>query len=122
MVVENLGSSLGLNFASVKSVKSLKESFRKVTTKHPEKFYPVNVLKTNGFVRKQCKVCGRFFWTTNPNEEVCGDATCRNGYSFINNTPAKAKLSYKRASPQRKSIGLGLNPFCVKDSLRVMGH
>ena len=94
MVVENLGSSLSLSFASVKSVKSLKESFRKVTTKHPEKFYPVNVLKANSFVRKQCKVCGRFFWTTNPEEEVCGDATCNNGYSFINNTPAKAKLSY----------------------------
>ena len=36
----------------------------------------------NGWIRKTCKVCGRQFWTLDPDREVCGDQPCEQ-YSFI---------------------------------------
>ena len=42
----------------------------------------------NGFVRKQCKVCGEYFWTQDEDKEDCGDAPCCN-YEFIGNPPTR---------------------------------
>ncbi|MGC8885005.1 MAG: alanine--tRNA ligase [Candidatus Nanoarchaeia archaeon] len=44
--------------------------------------YALNVLKERGFSRKQCKKCGKWFWTSDPSRVVCGDSTCV-PYSFI---------------------------------------
>ncbi len=74
--------------------KQIKEFMRKEASKNPEKFYPINVLKTEGFYRKRCKICGRWFWTTDPDREVCGDSQCIGGFNFISNTPAKKEMSY----------------------------
>lgn len=76
-----------------KTVSELKKAFKVVVSKHVERFYPVNVLKQEGFVRRQCKKCGTFFWTAT-NNDTCGDVLCRGGYSFIDKTPANAHLSY----------------------------
>ncbi len=45
--------------------------------------YEVDFFKEEGFVRKQCKVCGGFFWTKDPNRETCGDVECEGEYKFI---------------------------------------
>ncbi|MHA1616036.1 MAG: alanine--tRNA ligase [Candidatus Njordarchaeales archaeon] len=45
--------------------------------------YETEFFKEMGFVRKQCKVCGRFFWTLNPDRETCGDVECEGEYRFI---------------------------------------
>ncbi len=74
--------------------KKIKEFMRQEASKNPEKFYPINVLKAEGFYRKRCKICGRWFWTTDPDREVCGDSKCISGFNFISNTPAKKGMSY----------------------------
>lgn len=73
--------------------KDLKQEFRKKTEKHPEQYYAVSVLKEEGFVRKRCAKCSRFFWTA-VNSDICGDASCQGRFKFIGGTPAKHKLGY----------------------------
>jgi len=48
----------------------------------------------NGWIRKTCKVCGRQFWTLDPDREVCGDQPCEE-YSFI-----KEKVGTSVSSPR----------------------
>jgi len=44
--------------------------------------YQLDFFKNNGFVRKQCQKCGKFFWTRDLERNTCGDAPC-DPYSFI---------------------------------------
>lgn len=54
--------------------------------------YELQFFKENGFVRKQCKLCGRFFWTQDVDREVCGDSPCVE-YMFINNPPTRRRYT-----------------------------
>lgn len=74
--------------------KEFKRKYRKKFSQNPEKFYPVETLKTMGYSRGKCKSCGKHFWSTDPEREVCGDSACIGGYSFINNSPASKELDY----------------------------
>lgn len=56
--------------------------------------YRLNFFLDNGFVRKQCKMCKRNFWTLIPDREVCGDSPCV-PYSFINAPPTSRPFSMK---------------------------
>ena len=76
------------------SDKEQKKEFKKITSKNPEKYYAVGYLKKEGFSRKQCSKCDKFFWSINKSQDVCGDSVCSGGFRFIGNTPAKNKLSY----------------------------
>jgi len=91
--------------------KELKAEFKKNCKKSPEKHYPVQTLKSLGFVRKQC-FCGNFFWSVNPEQKVCGDAKCSGGFRFINNSPAKYQLDYIEAWQKFSKIfqDLGYTP------------
>jgi len=44
--------------------------------------YQLDFFKNNGFIRKQCHTCGKFFWTRDIDRNTCGDAPC-DPYSFI---------------------------------------
>jgi alanyl-tRNA synthetase len=46
--------------------------------------YQLDFFKNNGFVRKQCQKCGKFFWTRDIDRTTCGDAPC-DPYTFIGN-------------------------------------
>lgn len=70
-----------------------KKDLIKKLQKEPEKYWKVKLFEEKGFARKQCKSCGKFFWTMNPGTELCGDSPCVR-YSFINNSPCKKKLDY----------------------------
>ncbi len=74
--------------------KAIKLEFKKKAQAEPEKYYPVAVLKAEGFQRKKCLRCGTFFWSTDSKRTVCGEPDCSGGYTFIGNTPAKAKMDY----------------------------
>ncbi|MCX8158058.1 MAG: alanine--tRNA ligase [Candidatus Diapherotrites archaeon] len=74
--------------------KQIKSFFREEASKNPEKYYPVQLLKEKGFYRKQCKKCGKYFWSVNQEREFCGDSSCVGGYSFIGNSPATKKFDY----------------------------
>ncbi|MFH1134257.1 MAG: alanine--tRNA ligase [Nanoarchaeota archaeon] len=72
--------------------KRFKEEFRQKASVAPEKFYAVDVLKEEGYQRKQCPHCKRHYWSIG--RETCGDPACAGGYTFFDKPPAKKKLDY----------------------------
>ncbi|MBU5575402.1 MAG: alanine--tRNA ligase [Candidatus Aenigmatarchaeota archaeon] len=73
-------------------MKNIKEILKKSADLEPEKYYPVEKLKENGFIRNKCKSCGCYFWSLE-NSDVCGEPECSGGYTFIRN-PVGKKMSY----------------------------
>ncbi|MEZ5334894.1 MAG: alanine--tRNA ligase [Methanolobus sp.] len=53
--------------------------------------YQLDFFSENGFVRKQCSKCGKYFWTRDTERVTCGDAPC-DPYSFIGNPVFKKKF------------------------------
>ncbi|QLC50653.1 alanine--tRNA ligase [Methanolobus zinderi] len=53
--------------------------------------YQLDFFYENGFIRKQCSKCGKFFWTRDLDRNTCGDAPC-DPYSFIGNPVFKKKF------------------------------
>lgn len=73
--------------------KRIKSEFKAKAQKEPEKHYPIEVLKENGFTRQKCVKCGSFFWSA-AERQICGDPNCSGKYQFIGNSPTKTKLEY----------------------------
>src|SRR3989344_1516378 len=71
-----------------------KNALRQKFSKSPEEYFAVKVLKDEGFLRKKCKSCNLFFWSTVENRNLCGNPSCSGVYTFIGNTPASKKLDY----------------------------
>ncbi len=69
-----------------------KDALRKQFAKDWKKHYKLKILEERGFSRRECKSCGRVFWS-NTDREQCGDSSCI-GYQFIGSTPVKKKLDY----------------------------
>ncbi|MBI2145285.1 alanine--tRNA ligase [Candidatus Woesearchaeota archaeon] len=76
------------------SDKEMKLEFRKKASEEPDKYYATGVLRREGFSRKQCGSCSRFYWTVQPDSRVCGDPACSGGFRFIGGSPARKKLGY----------------------------
>ncbi|MBN1678614.1 MAG: alanine--tRNA ligase [Candidatus Thermoplasmatota archaeon] len=55
------------------------------------KDYELEFFRTNGFQRRQCRSCGKHFWTL-ADTDVCGEAPCIE-YTFIGKPVLKEKLS-----------------------------
>ncbi len=55
-----------------------------------QRFLQLDFFKQEGFVRKKCKNCGAYFWSTDSTQELCGDAPCV-PYSFIGNPEGNKK-------------------------------
>ncbi|WP_135610904.1 alanine--tRNA ligase [Methanococcoides sp. AM1] len=53
--------------------------------------YQIDFFSDNGFIRKQCPKCGKYFWTRDQDRSTCGDAPC-DPYSFIGNPVFKKKM------------------------------
>jgi len=73
--------------------KEIKRAFKEKAQKEPEKYFPVSVLKDEGFSRKKCEKCGNFFWSVTE-RKVCGEPECSGGYSFIPKSPAGTKMDF----------------------------
>jgi alanyl-tRNA synthetase len=73
-------------------VKEIKEMFRQIASREPEKYFGVETLKDLGFTRKKCSCCGKYFWSMTE-QNVCGDAVCQKGFHFIGEEPYR-KMSY----------------------------
>ena len=71
-----------------------KKLLRQKFSKSPEEYFAVKVLKEEGFIRKKCKNCSLFLWSTDENRNYCDNSTCSGSYRFIGNSPAKYKLDY----------------------------
>lgn len=77
----------------MKSDKELKKEFKIIASKNPEKYYAVNVLKSENFIRQQCNNCKKFFWSINL-RSVCGDAECMKGVTLFEKNPKRNSMSY----------------------------
>ncbi len=49
-----------------------------------KEYLDITFLKKNGFVRKKCPLCGKYFWTVDEDRTICGDPPC-DSYKFIGN-------------------------------------
>jgi len=64
----------------------------KLLQKTPEKYWYLDFFKENGWKRKRCKKCGKFFWSLS-DQDVCNDSSCR-PYEFIGNPLTKKSFDY----------------------------
>jgi alanyl-tRNA synthetase len=57
--------------------------------------YDLPFFHEQGYVRKLCPKCAIYFWTQNPEQETCGEATSEGcaSYTFLNNPPTKRSYS-----------------------------
>ena len=62
----------------------------------PVKYYKVKLFEEQGFERKSCAKCGRFFWTMDSNRNYCPEDS-DDTYSFIGNPPTKKRFDYSQA-------------------------
>jgi len=63
----------------------------------PESEYHVPFFDEFGYVRKLCPVCKEYFWTPNPDQKTCGEATPEGcaPYTFINNSPTRRRYTVR---------------------------
>ncbi len=59
-----------------------------------EEYLDITFLKENGFVRKRCPKCGKFFWTVDEDRVICGDPPC-DSYKFIGNPIFKREFELR---------------------------
>ncbi|QGA80002.1 alanine--tRNA ligase [Candidatus Nanohalobium constans] len=78
----------------MKSLDQLKEEIKEEASENPEKFFATEVLKEKGFSRGQCKNCRLYFWSSDPEREICGEPECGDGYTFINDSPTEVELTH----------------------------
>ncbi len=65
-----------------------KEDLRKDFSKDYKKYYSTKLFESEGFERKQCSICGKYFWTADHERTLCGDPS-HEPYAFIKGKPAK---------------------------------
>ena len=62
----------------------------------PDKYYDVRLFQEQGFARKSCAKCGRFFWTMDAGRDLCPDDG-RDTYSFIGDPPTSRRFDYTQS-------------------------
>ena len=62
-------------------------------SKDPKRYYEVDLFTREGFIRKQCTNCDRFFWTLNHDRETCPEPPCQQ-YDFVGNPPTNKRFDY----------------------------
>jgi len=79
-----------------------KEILSKFST-DPERYYNVKLFENQGFERKSCVTCKRFYWTVDENRINCPDHS-DDTYSFIGNPPTKKRFDYTQAWKEVESF------------------
>jgi alanyl-tRNA synthetase len=68
-----------------------KEALKAKFSADYRRYYLVDLFKREGFIRKKCENCGRFFWTLDDERRRCDDQPC-SAYSFIGDPPTSRKV------------------------------
>jgi alanyl-tRNA synthetase len=76
-----------------------KKEILKEFSSDPDRYYNVKLFQEQGFIRKACSKCGRFFWTLNAGRELCPD-DADDTYSFIGEPPTTKRFDYTQAWKQ----------------------
>ena len=69
----------------------------------PERYYKVRLFEEQGFNRRSCEICKRFFWTLDENRINCPDHS-DDTYSFIGNPPTNKRFDYTQAWKEVESF------------------
>ena len=69
----------------------------------PDRYYKVALFENEGFKRKSCSKCRRYFWTLDDSRVVCPDHL-ENSYSFIGDPPTKKRFDYTQAWKEVESF------------------
>jgi alanyl-tRNA synthetase len=57
--------------------------------------WPNKFLAQQGFTRRQCPSCKKYYWSCDPARTNCGDSTCAGGYSFLHpDDPPAQRVTY----------------------------
>jgi alanyl-tRNA synthetase len=86
-----------------------KKEILKEFSSDPDRYYKVELFEQQGFVRKSCSKCGRFFWTLNGDRNLCPDDGL-DTYSFIGEPPTSKRFDYTQSWKQ-------VEEFFVKTSV-----
>lgn len=74
----------------------------------PERYYKVSLFENEGFKRKSCSKCSRYFWVLDDKQNLCPDHI-ENGYSFIGEPPTKKRFDYAQAWKEVESFFVNNN-------------
>ncbi|MGI0072898.1 MAG: alanine--tRNA ligase [Nitrosotalea sp.] len=69
----------------------------------PDRYYKVALFENEGFKRKSCSQCKRFFWTVNDSYNTCPDHS-QDSYSFIGDPPTSKRFDYTQAWKEVESF------------------
>src|SRR5574338_851969 len=69
----------------------------------PDRYYKIKLFEEQGFIRKSCSVCKRFFWTLDSGRVSCPDHS-DDTYSFIGSPPTSKRFDYTEAWKQVESF------------------
>ena len=69
----------------------------------PDRYYKVKLFEEQGFVRKSCSKCKRFFWTLDSGREACPDDSA-DTYSFIGDPPTSKRFDYTQSWKEVESF------------------
>ncbi len=56
--------------------------------------YSLEFFRERGYVRKKCRICGEYFWTVNPDRDICGESPCEE-YKFVGKNLARKQVDVK---------------------------
>ena len=76
-----------------------KNQILKEFSSDPDRYYKVKLFEEQGFIRKACTKCGRFFWTLDASRTLCPDDGT-DTYSFIGDPPTTKRFDYTQAWKQ----------------------
>ncbi len=76
-----------------------KKEILKEFSSDSDRYYKVKLFEEQGFVRKPCSECGRFFWTLDSGRDMCPE-DADDTYSFIGEPPTTKRFDYTQAWKQ----------------------
>ena len=69
----------------------------------PQRYYNVNLFEDQGFERRSCNTCSRFFWTLDSERVKCPDHS-DDTYSFIGDPPTSKRFDYTQSWKEVESF------------------
>ena len=80
-----------------------KKEILKEFSSDSDRYYKVRLFEEQGFSRKSCSKCGRFFWTLDSGRNLCPD-DADDTYSFIGDPPTSKRFDYTQAWKEVESF------------------
>jgi len=78
-----------------------------------KKYYEVDLFRREGFIRKKCSECGRYFWTLDSERKVCPEPPCQR-YDFLGNPPTSKRFDYAETWNQVEKYFVNNNHTSIK--------